>query len=755
MQTISIENLYQYMEALKESPGLSLNDFIGDVADFSEIIFDESHQVDLRGANLAACNLNGANFNEFVKLKGADLRGALLKGAMFTDQIDLAGVKFGYLDLALHAKVFKNCRLKNAEYTPSDKVIKEVAVTEKIIVSFRQHGAGKSLNEYLAGQGQNKGYKKVIADFSEFVVDEQCNGLNFSGSKFVGTVFKGRIKNVALRDCLFDRIKPSEGCVLEDSDLRGTCLTEGRDRNVDFHGNDLEEILGFSSIENDYNITLINPTLSITSPQHSSNYTVSLDSAKRAISVISSQHLLQYTVQGDATFDPCYKRGSNEGVKKLREATLADLDQNPIEGFDFAHMDLRGMKLEGKNFTNCNFSHCQLSGVKFKGAIFNTCNFTGADFSKKWLGLRGGAELQKVQAYDCDFTSADLTGVDAKGSTLENLRAINVTANGNGLLWGMIPLGGKLELEKSLADDANFAGSYMPGIKAKGIKAARVNFAEANCDSGDFTRAKLPYANFYQTSLRNSILNKTELKYSRLTADASNAHMIDTLVEGADLADFFYETLAVKSLRGKPIESEVVLNIKILQAEQDVKRAIRKTEKLIMLTLVVLAVIVAVSVPSISIVANYTAVFLFGSYVIDTMTKEASNMLPECLRKKLPDNLCKRITDVVPGVEVKQHINASVVDKSEAKINLSNEKKGALKRQQNILDKKVINNPEILVKKRKMEEATKSVDHDTKSIQTKMSYVKVGPQRKIMKPSIEDLILSRKKLKYITKGNNI
>lgn len=451
------------------------------------------------------------------------------------------------------------------------QALKEIKIDNKIIEEYLSFSE-KSLSTYLEDQ-----YKQaVIADLSAIEIDARFDNKDLSNCKFVGTVFKGTIKNLTMRDCLLEQIRPTESCTLIKPDLRGTSLAE---RVFDLSNAENEDyVRGVSSIAETHVLTLDDPILSVG----------------------SVKHLRNYQIVGNPDLDPCYK--GEEEVTRLKDIHKYSsvLKAGEINNCDFTGLDLRNLDLSGKVFTNCNFADAKLSGVKTSGAVFNNCSFYGTDLSSKFGGWwYKAASLTDATFNNCDFTYADLTGVDATKAIFKGLIAININAAGFRIPF----LNNKvnhLKLDKAQAEGADFSGAYMPELSAKGFKAKGTNFANTNCRGVDFSGADLQYTNFYKANLRRAEVYKSNIAKARFErAKAANSRWIETEMDGCSFAGMFEaeEIEAFDNNAGKPIECIEYHQMEIKGAKQRKAKALSRAYDNFMIGIVGVSIVAAIAAP--------------------------------------------------------------------------------------------------------------------------------------------------------------
>lgn len=301
------------------------------------------------------------------------------------------------------------------------------------------------------------------------------------------------------------------------------------------------------------------------------------------------------------------------------------MEQKHISGYitvDLSSLDLRNLNLSSLKFEGCNFSYALLNSSNLEKAKFTNCNFSGADFSKKIGGLwRSAASLKGAVFNDCNFTCADVSGVDASNAVFQNLIATNLMAAG-------------FNLENAKANNANFEGAWLYGMKAEKLEAKQVNMGYAfsknanytkanlsrgNFSYGDFTNANFtdadcPYTNFLDANLKRANLTRTNFNQARLAADLSKAKLIETTLEDADLAGMFYKETSEPEIQGvdfsKAIECEEKYKLQIIQAEQQKERNAKSVYNIyaffIVLALIVVSMTVLYMLPA--VLALYLAV---------------------------------------------------------------------------------------------------------------------------------------------------
>jgi uncharacterized protein YjbI with pentapeptide repeats len=327
-----------------------------------------------------------------------------------------------------------------------------------------------------------------------------------------------------------------------------------------------------------------------------------------------------FNIEGAPIYDPCYLPGSSDALAShitvYREFAAEDVrefadhcnqlkdentptDQLPSfrqfmkdkhqidQDFipDLSGLDLRNLDLSDLNFERCNFAHALLSGSTLDRGNFKNCNFSGADLSKKAGGWwYKAATLISAIMDGSDFTCAELTGVNAEHASLNDVRAINLSAD-------------NFNIEHARANGANFCGSWLYGLKAKSLEAIGINLSHvfgkkgnydratltsANMAYGDFSlssfdQTEMDYANLLGANLRKSKLKQTSLEHARLAADISGANLFNLALEGADLAGLFHqeesnEPTIEKVDFSKAIESQKQHELSVMQDQQQMQR---------------------------------------------------------------------------------------------------------------------------------------------------------------------------------------
>ena len=93
------------------------------------------------------------------------------------------------------------------------------------------------------------------------------------------------------------------------------------------------------------------------------------------------------------------------------EREISSLD---LSDFDFSNVDFTAIK----SIRNSNFNKANLSNAIFGNNNFHEINFAQANF-KGVSGLNGRLNNCKFYCTKCDFSNADLQGVDLSYSNLE------------------------------------------------------------------------------------------------------------------------------------------------------------------------------------------------------------------------------------------------------------------------------------------------------------------------------------------------
>lgn len=586
---VTIEDLDEYADYIhkKNGPKKNLNEYlqlihkelvgIEVIADLSNFDFSKNN-IDLRDCDLSGSIIENIDFDgRYVLLQGANLKGSSLKGSKFTYGVDLSGVQFG--SITLDNNIFVNCQLAEAEYDPYASKIMMYKLTDEQIDSYLSHKNPKpNLNKYLE---EKIGYQypgfKIIADLSGRVINKKFSGADLSESNLEKATITGEIENLQLRDC-FTRSTLFRDCDLLNVDLRGTCLAD--------KGYWLEH--GFQAAIFEGTINLDSVKLSISKDLKLAaqkglipNYNTSLESIS-----LEYEELPILNVSSDSLFDPCYKKGEISSnyrkvtieevkeycsfVKKVREqshfqeiedfSSHLGLDKNSY--LDLSGLNLKSIDFSFGKFKNCDFSFTNLVGAKFDGSELSNCNFSGSNMSgriidyqftklakwedniKEFLNIKNDVvSMKRVISNHCNFTWANMNGVEAEGAEFKDFIGINLNAP-------------NLKINQAIAHGGDFSGSYLKDVQANEFKAKGANFSHAflvggNFDSADFEKTNfsscnlsetkfrgtsLQATNFFEANLTASKLSCAKLQKAKLAANISSVNMDECSVISTDLS---------------------------------------------------------------------------------------------------------------------------------------------------------------------------------------------------------------------------
>ena len=622
---VTIEDLDEYANYIhkKKGPRKNLNEYlqiihkelvgVDVIADLSNFEFSKNN-IDLRDCDLSGSILDNIDFDgRYVLLQGVNLKGASLKASKFTNGIDLSGVQFGCI--ALESNMFVNCQLVQAEYDPSASKVLMYKLTDEQIEDYLSNKSPKpNLNKYLE---EKLGYQypgfKIIADLSGRVINKRFSGADLSESNLERVTITGQIEGLQLRDC-FTKSTLFRDCDLDNVDLRGTCLAD--------KGYWLEQ--GFQAAIFEGTVNLDSAKLSIARDLKLAaqkglipNYNTSLESLS-----LESDELPVLNVSSDSVFDPCYKKG--EISSSYRKVTIEEVkgycasvkrvksqshfqeiqDFSSYLGLDKnVYLDLSGLNLKAIDFSfgkfkNCDFSFTNLVGSKFDESELTNCNFSGANMSgriidsqftnlAKWednikgfLNIKNDVVSMKKAVFDhCNFTWANMNGVEADGAEFKEFVGINLNAP-------------NLKINQAIAHDGNFAGAYLKDVQAVELKAKRANFSHAfavggNFDSSDLERGNFSHAelekarfiesslqasNFFEANLTASKLNGTKLQKAKFAANISAANMDGCLVNSADLS---------KAKHSKEPVTDKIIGTPLLDVNSDRYREMQLNQQIV------------------------------------------------------------------------------------------------------------------------------------------------------------------------------
>lgn len=183
---------------------------------------------------------------------------------------------------------------------------------------------------------------------------------------------------------------------------------------------------------------------------------------------------------------------SSEG-ETLRDRVVMSLRKEkrlPSDQFDLRGIDLSGEQLPGVNLSRCDLRDANLS----------ECNLERANLS--WARL-DGANLFKARLGECEFLSANLTGVDL--TECQGQR----TGFGRADLTDAVLLGSDLShatFGNACLNHADFRAAKLQGARIREADLTRANLATADLRRADFQKSLVREADFCDADLREAHL---------------------------------------------------------------------------------------------------------------------------------------------------------------------------------------------------------------------------------------------------------
>ncbi|MCK5453117.1 MAG: DUF2169 domain-containing protein [Calditrichia bacterium] len=206
----------------------------------------------------------------------------------------------------------------------------------------------------------------------------------------------------------------------------------------------------------------------------------------------------------------------NDTVFEKAKMDCAILDEVEAKDTIFIEVDLSKASLKNSVLSGSDFSNCLLHGADFQGANLSEASVEGAKGQKVNFHE---ADLTKLRASEkCDFSGGIFTKVNG-------LESIWQQANLSGADFSFSHMEGadfsKALLERANLSAANMKFSRFSKANLKEAKMILLNLFEGNLEKADLTGADLSGANLYaveflETVLDNTILNRANLKMTKL-----------------------------------------------------------------------------------------------------------------------------------------------------------------------------------------------------------------------------------------------
>ncbi len=143
----------------------------------------------------------------------------------------------------------------------------------------------------------------------------------------------------------------------------------------------------------------------------------------------------------EASAGPGVKQAGETPAGKQDKKLSWNMSLGNWQDADFSGLKNLHEKFSGSNMQRCKFAGSDLSGLLLKGNNIETCDFSGSDFSKSHIQTTNinnsvfkdvsleDTEFSESFITGCDFTNADLTGVEAKSGGFEKNTVTNAVWN--------------------------------------------------------------------------------------------------------------------------------------------------------------------------------------------------------------------------------------------------------------------------------------------------------------------------------------
>ncbi|MEY4879562.1 MAG: hypothetical protein RJB62_1031, partial [Pseudomonadota bacterium] len=217
----------------------------------------------------------------------------------------------------------------------------------------------------------------------------------------------------------------------------------------------------------------------------------------------------------------------------------------------FAHCDLSGMDLSGRNLSDADFTGAYLEETNLSGARLDSTCFGGASLIRANLT---GASMRRADLRGAQIQGANLIGADLYEADMRReigTEALSLLAGGHSS--GEI---GQTDLSDALLASANLERAKMPGVLA-----CRADFSDStmrHCDlsDGNLSYAKLTGANLERANLRNCDLTGADLAHTVL---AGILFFDDARTEGANMTGALTDEIVGRSVAELPGGLQAVL----------------------------------------------------------------------------------------------------------------------------------------------------------------------------------------------------
>lgn len=204
--------------------------------------------------------------------------------------------------------------------------------------------------------------------------------------------------------------------------------------------------------------------------------------------------------------------------------TERQLRQEPFfERASFLEIDIHGVELDGKHFSECEFTDCNFTECVFADCSFSDCKFVNCNLSL--------VKIPHCQIYHTTFARCKMIGIDWTAATwrestprkksIFSIRFDDCTLNYSIFMW--------LNLTGAKFSDCM--------LKEVGFESANLQDAEfRNCDltgaifsDTNLSKADLSTARNYSIDVRRNNVSKTKVSFPEATA---LVYALDLVIEG-------------------------------------------------------------------------------------------------------------------------------------------------------------------------------------------------------------------------------
>lgn len=190
------------------------------------------------------------------------------------------------------------------------------------------------------------------------------------------------------------------------------------------------------------------------------------------------------------------------GLKNLHEK----FNSSSMQHCKFIGSDISGLLLQSNNINNCNFSNSDISNSHIQishltNNLFKGCSLKEAEFSKSYIK-------------DCDFSGANLTGVNLlKSNHIDSCDLSGTDISGS-------------QIQSSSLDNNLFKGSFLRDAKFSKSHLKRCDFWGAN-----FTGVEFKSCAFQENKVANAVWNRTAFIDTQITDIIFDGTMEDCYFE--------------------------------------------------------------------------------------------------------------------------------------------------------------------------------------------------------------------------------